>query len=132
MAEAVCGFQQVSEKPAAKPGAENRSLPTILSGFCLLIRRKQRLWVNNGESQAFLTRTMSMRSNYYVRLSVSEMSEIHEIALKLKSLRFSGACLYGSIICFLAIDRYTIIHQIEARAGQFLLCDLSSTVQDGL
>jgi len=27
MAEAVCGFQQVSEKPAAKPGAENRSLP---------------------------------------------------------------------------------------------------------
>jgi hypothetical protein len=29
MAEAVCGFQQVSEKPAAKPGEENRSLPTI-------------------------------------------------------------------------------------------------------
>jgi len=29
MAAAVCGFQQVSEKPAAKPGAENRSLPTI-------------------------------------------------------------------------------------------------------
>jgi len=27
--EAVCGFQQVSEKPVAKPGAENRSLPTI-------------------------------------------------------------------------------------------------------
>jgi len=27
MAEAVCGFQQVSEKPAAKPGAENGSLP---------------------------------------------------------------------------------------------------------
>jgi len=29
MAAAVCGFHQVSEKPAAKPGAENRSLPTI-------------------------------------------------------------------------------------------------------
>jgi len=29
MAAAVCGFQQVSEKPAVKPGAENRSLPTI-------------------------------------------------------------------------------------------------------
>jgi hypothetical protein len=31
---AICGFPQVSEKPAAKPGAENRSLPTIHSGFC--------------------------------------------------------------------------------------------------
>jgi hypothetical protein len=37
MAEAVCGFQQVSEKPAAKPGAENGSLPTIQLDY---IRKK--------------------------------------------------------------------------------------------
>jgi hypothetical protein len=33
MAAAVCGFQQVSEKPAAQPGAENRSLPAIQWSF---------------------------------------------------------------------------------------------------
>jgi hypothetical protein len=37
MAKAVCGFQQVSEKSAAKPGAENRSLPMIQLGC---IRKK--------------------------------------------------------------------------------------------
>jgi hypothetical protein len=43
MAEAVCGFQQVSEKPAAKPGAENCSLPTIQSDFAHFILRSRAL-----------------------------------------------------------------------------------------
>ena len=33
MASAVCGFQQVKEKPAAQPAVENRSLPTIYSNL---------------------------------------------------------------------------------------------------
>jgi len=37
LVKAACGFQQVSEKPAAKPGEENRSLPTIQLGY---IRKK--------------------------------------------------------------------------------------------
>jgi len=33
-AAAVCGLPKVSEKPAAQPGAEPRSLPTIQCSFC--------------------------------------------------------------------------------------------------
>jgi len=96
MAEAVCGFQQVLEKPAAKPGAENRSLTTILSDFCLLIRRNKCPLGDNRLLTFQFKKLLLVSMSPIINLSAQQLRRAATIKEKIQSLENELGRILGS------------------------------------